>query len=513
MRRLLPLLLVLMVAGCAANPARGGMMFTTVSESQQRALGDAAAKDALKQFGLYRPDSKISHYVDDLCGKVWSATEDAGSPLTCIMLDSDEFNAWATPGYINIYKGLLPYINNEAELVAVLGHESGHIAARHFASMETRQMILSTVLGIGGAYVAARSNDSGTAAAVGLGTGIGAHAVMASYSRAHEREADALGQRYMAKLGYEPGEEVRMIAAMRQKEAYDAKVAAAFGEKNGGGLLQALYATHPPTAEREAAALRLAEGKDGNGAAIPGNFAAAKGDDPGGRRRYLEALNGMRYGPPRKDGIAGRASLMMPHERVRWQFPDGFIFRYQPADDAKTMGVWEGAHATSGVTVAVAVEKMQAGLSAAGIVDKLGAKDVQPLALDGGKATAYTGVAGPGLFGHTVRRVVAVALPWVDEAAVVTFTFPSEAVRQREEGVLMAELQKSQFVSEDGAKRWQPLVVFTFNAAAGDSVAREAGKLPSGALREAWFRALNGLKPDEEMVVGRMYKTVVDPNW
>lgn len=511
--------LALALGGCAANPATGGQNFSLVSSAQEREIGNTTANEAIKEHGLYQPESRVTGYVNDLCRKAWSVTEMAAEPVQCIFLNSDEFNAWATPGYINVYRGLLPYMQSEAELVSVIGHEAGHVTARHVGSRMTAGMVGGLVGALAGAYIGSQTNNGATAQAASALIGAGVGAGIATYSRSQETQADELGQRYMERMGYDRRESAGMVQSMLHKEEYDKELARLFngGQPVGSGLLGALYSSHPATAGRAEHAAHVAGGWPDGGLRLPAGITPATSqDDPQGRARFHQMIDGLTYGPQRKYGVAGRDTLTLPNSRVALQFPSGFLFDFAGYDQKKKATLWRAVHAQSLVEARILVLPFRAGMNVGFVLkDQLGFNgDLQRLALKAANkpeyAEAYTGTANS--VGSRPNRLVAIALPGTDDLVVVSFNFRDNAQRDREQDALVASLQGSKFYSEDAAKRLQPLELRTFKAAVGDTVARRAAQLPQGALREEWFRALNGLNPDEELSPGVWYKRVADLN-
>jgi predicted Zn-dependent protease len=505
-------LALLLLAGCMTIPATGKQTFSLVSREAERDVGQNTAEQALKLYGQYRPSSRATSYVTDLCQRLWAVTESAADPLQCLVLDSETFNAWATPGYINIYRGLLPYMQSEAELMAVMAHESGHVTARHIGQQITAQTlggILATAVTV---YAASASDDDRVVSTVAQVGGVAAGLGLASYSRSHEYEADILGQRYMQRMGYDPREAVRMMDNLQTKEVFDTRIAAAFndGKPPSNGGLSALFASHPMTPARRAKLVANAGGEPDGSLRLPeGITPATPRSDPQGRRRYHAAIDGLLYGPQQRWGIAGRDYIALPSARLMWRLPDGFVIQYVASDKPDTMGTWVGVHPQSGVTFRMTLSRYKAGLNPGFALEKLypGLDNMQRFQVGGDAApTAYTGVL------NTTTRVVAVPAPHEDSLAVLSFTYPTHEAMAREEGTLMSTLQQSRFVGTDAAKNWQPLRVQTFTAAVGDSVERRARRLPTGAFGEMWFRALNGLQPDQELRVGEVYKTIVDDN-
>jgi len=510
----------LALAGCAVNPATGGRDFTLITSADERAIGDNTANQYLKNLGLYKPESPVTKYVNDLCSKTWDVTENAAAPVQCIFLNDGEFNAWATPGYVNVNRGLLAYVQSEAQLVAVLGHESGHVTARHISNQRTAEIVGGFVGALAGAYIGSQTDNGAavvaTNALIGTGLGVG----LASYSRAQETQADELGQRYMERMGYDRRESAGMVQSMLRKETYYKEVLRLFndGKPVSESLMGALYSSHPANPERAAHAAQVAGGWPDGGVRLPaGVKPATPPTDPQGRARFHRMIDGVTYGPARKYGIAGRDTLSFPNARVVLQFPAGFVFDLvtEPQPSPTTL-LWQGVHATSLVEARIILAPFRPGRNVGFVLkDLVGfSGDLQRLALHAKNlpeyTEAYTGTTES--FTSGPSRVVAFALPNTQKLVIISFNFRDRAQQLAEQDALLASLQETRFLGETAAKALKPLEIRTFEATAQDTVARRAAQLPQGALREEWFRALNGLEPNEKLRPGVWYKRVVDPN-
>lgn len=503
----------LALAACAQNPARGGYEFTLASNGELRTMGDAAANAVLKSDGLYRPESNATKYVDDLCNKIYATTEAASDPVQCNLLDNGTFNAFATPGYLFVNRGLLPFISSEAELAAVLGHESGHLTARHAMHSATQQRIASAVLT--GAMVAVGQSGAGYAASQAASTAgeQAAEIGLQTFSRAHETEADALGRRYMERAGYDPHEALNMVRAMGMVDAYQQAQSRAFGTANQS-LLAHLKSSHPATPERVAAAL-----------AATGEPPVVTPEKDLGRQRFMNAIEGLTFGPARRYGIARKAEIVLTHQRVAIPLPAGVITDYITSGEQDKLGTWLVAHPQSGVYVRLTSLKVVAGRNPGTLV-----QNMLPL-MHGDLMRIKIGTEVPTLNPQTITettgytatyhylnddhryRVLTVSAPTrVDEMLLLTVVYPSQDSFDKEDGNLMSILQKMKFLTEDQALKYKQLEVHTFIAATGDSVARQASRLPVGAMQEDLFRALNNLPTPAGMIPGQRYKTIVDLN-
>lgn len=499
----------LLLGGCAVNPATGGKTFSLVSAREERAIGEQAAESVLKTYGLYKPNGQTARYVVDICQRVYAQTETASDPITCNFLDDGTFNASATPGYMIINRGLLPYMGSEAELAAVLGHEAGHLTARHINQHATHAKVASIGMLVLAGVVAAKSDSSAATQAAMAAGGVGASLGLAAYSRAHETEADALGRRYMERMGYDPRESVRMVEAMHSYDIYQTRLAEALNPEgsSSGGLLERLQSSHPATPERIAAAVKATGQPD----------PLQPDADKTGRVRFMEAIQGLAFGPSAKYGIERRGELVLPRQRVVVPLPEGVVTAHIPVAEENALGTWILGHPQSGTRLTLTSLKITQGRSPAALI-----KDLLPMLNDGVRQVKMGTPESP-IYAQTAtyrylnssKRFRLVALPAanpVDEMVILQIAYPEETVQAREDANLMAILTGAQYISAERAKRYQPLVLYTFRAAQGETVASRAAKLPVNALREDLFRALNSLPPGTEMTPGQLYKTVVDPN-
>lgn len=504
----LSLLAFILLAACAANPATGGRNFTLVSANEERRIGESAATYTLHTYGLYRPESHTTKYVDDLCNRVFAVTEAASEPVQCNFIDDGSFNASATPGYMFINRGLLPFMNSEAEFAAVLGHEAGHINARHISRSATKAKVASAAMIVVAGAVAVKSNDPAlTNAAIGVG-GIGTAVGLAAYSRAYETEADALGRRYMEKLGFDPRESVNMVRAMQMYDNYQQRQATYFnGGESGTGLLDRLKSSHPATPERVAAAVQ----------AMGEPSATDPLHDTTGRQRFMDAIEGLTYGPARRYGIARKGELVLTQQRLAIPLPDAVLTAHTPSGSHDGLGQWLIAHPQSGAYITVNAIKLTAGRSPANVVKAMLPAlhdEVTRMEVGTGEktATAYTATYH---FLMNDRRYRILAVPagsGVDQMLIITAVYPTEDVMNREDAGLFAILKNVTFLTEEQADKYKQLQLHTFRAATGDSVANQAAKLPVTALNEALFRALNNLPEGTDMLPGQLYKTIIDLN-
>jgi predicted Zn-dependent protease len=236
-----------LLGGCATNPVTGKSQLMLVSEDQEVRMGKEFYPSALfgdmGGGGEYR-DEQLKAYLKDIVLRIHGVSHRANLPVDFAIQNSSVPNAWAIPGHVVITRGLLAGLDNEAEFVFVLGHEMGHVSARHSASQMSWGMVQQAGLGAAGL---ALSGSSYAEPAVALGS-VGSSLLMLKYSRSDELEADRLGVLYMSKLGYDPR---HAVSAHRNLE----KVAQEYSGSVGKGTQEDsfftnLLSTHPRTSVR-----------------------------------------------------------------------------------------------------------------------------------------------------------------------------------------------------------------------------------------------------------------------
>lgn len=235
-RGLLLFVAVLMpLSGCSGGP-------TFLSWQEEVALGEQAAPEFIEQGGGRLDDSSITMYVRDMGFKLARIAErqtpdEDRPPLDWEfhVLDSEVINAFALPGgKVFISRGLMQQMNNEAQLAGVIGHEIGHVMARHGNKRMSQAMILQgAIVAVG---VAGTFSDSEWMQVLGVGTAAGGQLFLLRYSRENELESDALGVSYMAEAGYNPLGQVQVMEIL--------------GRASGGGAPPEWLSTHPASDTR-----------------------------------------------------------------------------------------------------------------------------------------------------------------------------------------------------------------------------------------------------------------------
>lgn len=229
------------VNGCVTNPATGKSEFSLLSREDEIALGRQGDAEIVAQFGIY-DDQGVARYVDSLGQVLAKSSDDPNLVWTFRVLDSPVINAFALPGgYVYVTRGLLAYMGNEAQLAVVLGHEIGHVTARHTARQYTSSQLAGLGVGLGSILFEDVRPFLGA-----IETGL--QLLFLKYSRDDERQADELGVKYASKVGYQAGEGSKFFTTLKRIQ-----------DQEEGGALPGWASTHPDPVEREQTIINLAQ--------------------------------------------------------------------------------------------------------------------------------------------------------------------------------------------------------------------------------------------------------------
>lgn len=282
----------LLTGGCAINPVTGEPELALISEAQEIALGRDSAQQVRTDVGLVA-DPELERYVATVGMKLARASERPGLPWEFHVVDDPVANAFALPGgFIFVTRGLLDLMGSEAELAAVLGHEIGHVTARHSVNQLSRAQLAQLGLGIGKA-VLPRFERLGALADTALGL------LFLKYGRDDERQADDLGFRYMLAAGYDVNEMADVFVALQ-----------ASNRLAGTSSMPSWLSSHPSEPDRIAAV---------------GRRIARLGELPPGLKvgteDYLERINGLAYGADPRKGYFANGYFYDPERAFQFKVP------------------------------------------------------------------------------------------------------------------------------------------------------------------------------------------------
>jgi predicted Zn-dependent protease len=280
-------------AACATNPVTGKSQMSLLSEAEELAIGAQQDVEIRREMGVYG-DQALQRYVSDIGQELARNSHRPNLPWSFTVVDNSAINAFALPGgYVYVTRGILAYLDDESELAGVLGHEIGHVTARHAAQAYTRQAQAGIALAILGIFVPS------TQAFADLGaTGLGV--LFMKHGREAEIEADRLGVEYGSGAGYDPAGVPRFLSTLARVDAM-----------SGRGVPNWL-STHPDPGSRVVKAQPVA-----------GKFTSPDAKKVN-RDEYLERIRGLVFGDDVKDGIVRGNEFLHPLLRIGVTFPEGW---------------------------------------------------------------------------------------------------------------------------------------------------------------------------------------------
>lgn len=280
-----------------------------MTEEEEIKIGEEAHKQILQQYRVY--DNKdLQNYVQFIGKKLAEKSARPHLDYSFLVLDSEEVNAFALPGgYIYLTRGLMAYLKSEAELAAILGHEIGHVAARHAVKQESASQAAnlgSTLAAILGALYVPDLDPNISSDLLGIGS----DALLKGYGRDHELEADELGAEYLAKSSYDTQAIMDVITTLKNQESYEYKLARLEGRKPR--VYHGLFASHPDNDKRLQEAIKSAD-----------NF---KTDDPvyKGVDTYMNLINGLTFGVDARKGLIVGSNFYHGPLGFAIRFPEGW---------------------------------------------------------------------------------------------------------------------------------------------------------------------------------------------
>jgi predicted Zn-dependent protease len=310
-----------LLPGCGTqvvNPVTGKTELSAMDERSEIAEGKKGHEQVMAEYGVVK-DARLQAYVNQVGQRLAAQSHRANLQWTFTVLDSPEINAFALPGgYVYVTRGILAYMESEADMAGVIGHEIGHVTARHGAQRATRQQ--NAGLGVLAASVLGAVLESqGVSGAADLSSQVAqgvAAGYIAKYSREQELQADTLGAEYLARNRYNPSNMVDVIQVLKSQEAYAADQARAEGRpvREGDDWL----ASHPSNDQRLQSIRQIAAGYKGQ-----------YGDD--GRDRFLQAIRGMTFGDSPEQGLVRGQTFYHPELGIALSAQPGWRIQNSPS--------------------------------------------------------------------------------------------------------------------------------------------------------------------------------------
>lgn len=459
-----------------------------MSPEEANKVGKEEHPKILKEFGGVYEDPNIGAYVAGIAGRIAGQSGQPASSFTFTVLNSPIVNAFALPGgYVYITRGTLALANNEAEAAGVLGHEIGHVIAHH--SEKRYDKSIFTNLGVAGASILGSIFlGSGAGDLIGQAGQLGGGAYLASFSRENELEADTIGVKLLARVGYAPDAQAAFLQSLSDYGALESRKAGQAGKDR----MNDLFATHPGGPQRVKEAM-----------------AAAKEypNSPVYRRdEYLDRLDGLIYGDDPKEGVVRGTTFTHPDLRLSFTAPDGWRI-----SNTSNAVVAIGSGGRLQFDIEGDKRKVQASRSA---LDYLTRVWVPNLRLSNAEAIKVNGM--PAATGSTRlqqkngssvdARFVAVGFP-TDDILRFVIIAPAGGLSKIEPTVIRS-VNTLRHLSESEARAVKPVRVKVVTVKSGDTVEGYAKSAPLGQYAAEELRLLNALPAGQQPKPGERFKTV-----
>ena len=292
---------------CATNPVSGTPDFVTITEQQEISIGASYHSKILEGNTLIK-NKELNDYFQKLGNEIARKSHRPNLKWTFTLIDDPTFNAFATPGgYIYMYRGMLNFFNSEAELAGVIGHEIGHVTARHAVRGMSTAQVTNLLIGI------IQSNVPGgqlTGNAFNLMNII----INRGYGRKFELEADQLGEEYLIRNNYDPSAMSAFLKILKSSDALENKIAKKENREPKVGY-HGIFSTHPDNEKRIKAltANRGVEKKFKNN-----------------REKFLKLLDGSIYGSSPEEGYVKDSFFYHPILAVKFNIDKSWLFKNEP---------------------------------------------------------------------------------------------------------------------------------------------------------------------------------------
>jgi len=477
-----------LLSSCSVNPATGRQSFTAfMSPEREKEVGRQEHEKILDQFGGVYDNPELGAYIARIGGMLAKNSELPDLDFTFTVLNDFKVNAFALPGgYVYITRGLLAIAADEAEIAGVLGHEIGHVTARHTAQRYSATMATNIglqVLGVIGSV-------AGVPGGAGQLASLGAQIALQSYSREQELESDLLGVRYIGRAGYDPDAMAGFFQKLKARTALEDKMS---NRKNSSENFS-IMSTHPLTSERIVEAEKLAQAASASGRAR-------------NREVYQGKIDGMIFGDDPQQGVVRGRVFEHPALGIRYEVPAGFTLINQP-----TQVVAHGPDDALIVFNMANLKDIRAARSLGDYIARFwmgqaGAKDVEAISING--LDAATAAARVRVNGKTYdARPVVIRQ---DRTSVYRLLFLSKPEKTSS---LTDDFRRTTYsfrtLSSGEAAAIKPLRIAFRTVRDGDTPETFANKMPMENFALDWFELLNDLTRDEGLKPGSRVRIVVE---
>lgn len=475
MNKTLPILLItcftLTFTGCARNPVSGQQDFVMMSESQEISLGRNADVDVRKQYKVY-DNPALQNYVNRVGQAVAKNSHRPNLNYHFTVLDSPEINAFALPGgYIYITRGIMAYLNSEAELAAVLGHEVGHVTARHGVRQQSASQATGIGISLASIFVPGLSTQAGSDIANLL-----SGALLSGYGRDHELEADRLGAQYLARTSYDPQAMIRVVGVLKNQELFDAELAKQEGREPR--RYHGTFATHPDN--------------DTRFRQVVGEASHLKVDNPlEGKPEYQRQTAGLAFNDSVDEGVVRGSRFTHRDLGIALDFPPQWNIKNSPSQLI-------AINPTNDAALELKVDGKPSGTP-----------PEYARRLSGSSATIESLTIERSSAAIASTSKVELGVIYLDgKAFLLQGTAKSEPVLAAHRALMKASMRSFHALTPEERKAIKPLNIKLVSAKTGDSYAKFALTSPLGKNAEKYLRLINAQYPQGEPVLGQTIKII-----
>jgi len=470
MRFLIISLALILLAGCAQNPVTGESDFVMMSEGQEVAVGRLNDEQVKKQYKVYEAKA-LQDYVNGVGQKIAKQSHRPNLQYRFTVLDTPEINAFALPGgYIYITRGIMAYLNSEAELAGVLGHEIGHVTARHGVRQQSATQAANIGINIASIFVPEIGSSIGKKV-----SDVVSGALLSGYGRDQELEADRLGAVYLSRSGYDPEAITRVIGVLKNQESQDAELA----KQEGRELRRyhGLFASHPDNDTR----LQQAVGEAGKNSSPSAHFE--------GRNEFLAALDGLVFNDNGDQGVLRNNCFYHGELGIAVQFPEDWQVHNLPD------------------TLAAVSLQGEAQLQLKIVAQPHGSpvEYARQLGANGAQAVKVHGL--PAALIDLPDSIIGVIFLG-QQAFILQGQAKTRQGLAKHRDEIIDAIQSFHALGNDERSLVRPLAIRIHAARQGDTYARLAQVSPLGKSAQSYLRLINAQYPDGEPQLGQRIKVI-----
>lgn len=467
--QLILLLIFISISGCAVNPATGGRDLVLMSEQSEIALGRKTHKEILQQYSVYN-NPELQAYVTGIGEELAKNSHRNNLIYRFTVLESKDVNAFALPGgYIYITRGLLAYLNSEAELAAVLGHEIGHVTARHSVRQYSATQLTNVGVTLAAIFIPGM-NQVGSQLMQVLGT-----VLLRGYGREYELEADKLGAEYVARTNYGAESMLDVIRVLKNQEIFEKQRAKSEGREPR--IYHGLFSTHPDNDTRLQEIIGYAE-------KYQNKTGTKKGEEV-----FLSKIDGLIFGDGPQQGITRGNNFYHEQLDISIAFPEKWNVTNLP--DKLIITAPQGV-----ATQQILVEDINKRISPREfMIQRLGLKSLRndkPLRING--LDAHTGIATINT-GSGKRAARFTVIYFNQQAYILVGVSKDPKAMSHYDAAFMETARSFHQMTQNERLLAKPLRLKIVNSTSETNFKSLAQQSPLEKYQEEKLRLLNGLYP------------------